>query len=105
MDAEAHWFGLSIDVAFIQAQLSTRPISSYIFPNFKEQSRIGKKRSRLSCSDEVMHVDFTLKDGPPCNVNVTSVGAPKVIRSVSVDTPWLILLDCPDKGQGWKQNM
>jgi len=25
-------------------------------------------------------------------------GAPKVIRSMSVDTPWLILLDCPDKG-------
>ena len=26
-------------------------------------------------------------------------GAPKVIRSMSVDTPWLILLDCPDKGR------
>ena len=22
-----------------------------------------------------------------------------MIRSMSVDTPWLILLDCPDKGQ------
>lgn len=35
----------------------------------------------------------TSKPGP-----VTSAGAPKVVRSMSADTPWLILLDCPDKG-------